>query len=159
MGIVTLVVQSVGIPLSDVTINILDSNGVMDSTSSTDEEGKAIFDLTEGADYFVTATHANHYISAYKIKALELGTYDLIAVQKQLKPSDDPRFCLIQGQITDLSNSLIDSWNFTVEAAEGYAGTEDSIFYGDLEVKSDNGLVEFSLLGGMSYVFKHLPFC
>jgi hypothetical protein len=159
MSIVTLAVKSEGVPLPQVTVTVLDSDGDVEATTQTDVNGTALFDLIAGSDYFITANHPNNFISAYKINGLELGIYDLVAVPKTLKVSADPDFCLVQGVFTDLSNYRLESWTFTVSAAEGYGGTHQSIFYGDLEVTAKDGYVEFPLVGGTSYIFKNLPFC
>ena len=159
MSIITLAVKSEGIPLPQVNVTVLDSEGVVEAASLTDEDGIALFDLMAGEDYFITANHPNNFISAYKITSLEIGTYDLTAVPKTLKVSEDPDFCLVQGVFTDLSNYRLDSWTFTVSAAEGYGGSNQSIFYGDMKVEATDGYVEFPLVGDTSYVFKNLPFC
>jgi len=159
MGIVKFSVASAGVPVGNVSISVLDSNGDVDSISSTDDAGICIFDLAAGSDYFIVASHPDHVIQTYKIPALELGTYDIVAIQKTLKISANPIFCLIQGVFTDLQNIQLPSWTFNVEAAEGFTGTDESIFYGDTAITAENGVVEFSLVGGVSYIFKNLPFC
>ena len=159
MGLVTFTVSSEGLPVSDVNITIFSNDGVVEGVSASDSEGKAVFDLIAGLDYFITANHPNYTITTYKLVGLELGTYDLIAVPKALKLSEDPDFCQVQGVFTDLKNARLDSWTFNVKAAEGYSGTDSSIFYGDMPVTAINGSVDFALVGGVTYMFSNLPFC
>ncbi len=159
MGVVKFSIMAAGAPVANTTVTILDSNGDVDSISVTDALGLCIFDLVAGNDYYITASHADYVIETYKVLALELGIYDIVATLKTLKVSDDPDYCLVQGAFTDLQNIHLTSWTFNIEAAEGYVGTDKSIFYGDTVITADEGKVEFSLVGGVSYIFKNLPFC
>ncbi len=160
MGLVTFSLSSTnGSPVVGASVSIVASNGITEAISATDDLGQCIFDLTVGQDYYLLASHADHVISTYKIKGLELGVYDVTAIPKALKVSDDPNFCLVQGTLTNLVNVHLDTWSFNIMSAEGYTGTDDTLFYGDTTIKVDKGRVEFSLVGGVSYIFSNLPFC
>jgi len=159
MGIVTFTVQSAGSPVDNALVSVLSEDGDVIASSITDAGGKALFDLIEGLDYFITASHNSYNITTYKLPGLEIGTFDLIAEAKELVASNDPNVCIISGVFTDISNVRLDSWTFSVAAAEGYSGTDSSIFYGDMPVTAKEGNVELSLINDTSYIFSNLPFC
>ena len=159
MGIVSFTVQSAGLPVQDALVSILSDAGVEVASSITGDDGKVLFDLVEGVDYFITANHNEYNITTYKISGLALGDYDLIAEAKAIRASNDPDICIVSGVFTDLSNVRLESWTFNISAAEGYYGTDNAMFYGDMPVTVSNGDVEISLVNDTSYIFSNLPFC
>jgi len=143
--------------IAGVDCVIIDSTtGSRAGESVSNSSGVATFSTTSVSVYLIAVSNT-YTFSPRTLTVAEGAQFTLVGSSVALKSADNPRFCRIQGSISDLSDSKA-LWEFTVNGLYGVGAYGNTLSTNYLTVSSKDGYIEFDLERGQGYLVSSLPY-
>ena len=143
--------------IPDVDCVIIDTaTGSRSGEAVSNASGIATFSTTSASVYLIAVSNS-YTFTPRTITVAEGAQFTLVGSSITLKSSDNPEFCKVQGNITDLSGSKA-LWEFTINGLYGVGSYGNTLSTNYLTVSSKDGYVEFDLERGQGYLVSNLPY-
>ena len=143
--------------IADVDCVIIDSTtGSRAGEAVSNSAGIATISTTSASVYII-AVSDSYTFTPRTLTVAEGAQFTLVGSSITLKSADNPRFCRIQGNISDLSDSKA-LWEFTINGLYGVGAYGNTLSTNYLTVSSKDGYIEFDLERGQGYLVSNLPY-